>query len=597
MTTTGLSELHSTPRASATTSTHPHVVHLYEADFSLVDQTAQLLSNSLLAGDAVVVVATDKHRQAFARELESLVEMSEALKQGRYLSLDAAETLSQILVEGFPHPVRFKGLIGGVISKAIQASRTGEPCVTVFGEMVALLWAEGNYQAAIRLEQLWNDLRDQLPFSLQCSYPMRGFEKHEHTELFMRICAEHSAVIPVGPGGVLANEDERLRTIASLQQKLHVLEHEKALRESEQRFRLLVEAVQDYAIFMLDPQGRVSSWNIGAERIKGYKASEIIGEHFSRFYPAEDVESGKPARELEIATRDGRVEDEGWRIRKDGSKFWANVIITALRNESGNLVGFAKVTRDFTERVRVQQALEESQRKLAISEKSLRNLSLHLLRTQDEERRQIGRDLHDSLGQYLSVLKMKLDSLRTAAVRTHSDNAEGLQQCSELMNEAVKEVRTISYLLYPPMLEEMGLKTAIPWYLEGFGQRSGIQTKFEISLGFGRLSREVELALFRVLQESLTNVHRHSGSAEAAVRLKTGDREFVLEVSDTGKGIPFQKFEEAGRDWMGSLGVGLRGMTERMQQIGGRLEISSNEKGTIVRAIVPRSSPTNSESD
>jgi signal transduction histidine kinase len=225
---------------------------------------------------------------------------------------------------------------------------------------------------------------------------------------------------------------------------------------------------------------------------------------------------------------------------------------------------------------------------LAISEKSLRNLSLHLLRTQDEERRQIGRDLHDSLGQYLSVLKMKLDSLRSAAVRAHDDNAGALRECSELMNEAVKEVRTISYLLYPPMLEEMGLKTAIPWYLEGFTQRSGIKTTFEISSDFGRLPRDVELALFRVLQESLTNVHRHSGSRTAAVRLKADQGEFVLEVSDQGKGISLQRFEEAGRDWMGSLGVGLRGMTERMNQIGGRLDIASDEKGTVVSAIVPR---------
>ncbi len=419
-----------------------------------------------------------------------------------------------------------------MITKAIQASKTVEPCVTVFGEMVALLWAEGNYQAAIRLEQLWNDLRNHLPFSLQCSYPMRGFDKHEHTELFMRVCAEHTAVIPEGPGGVLANEDQRLRTIASLQQKLHVLEHEKALRESEQRFRLLVEAVQDYAIFMLDPQGRVSSWNFGAERIKGYKASEIIGEHFSRFYPAEDVESGKPARELEIATRDGRVEDEGWRVRKDGSNFWANVVITALKDESGRLIGFAKVTRDFTERVRTQQALEESQRKLAASEKSLRNLSLHLLRTQDEERRQIGRDLHDSLGQYLSVLKMKLDSLRTPrSARKRATMPKASQQCSELMNEAVKEVRTISYLLYPPMLEEMGLKTAIPWYLEGFCQRSGIQAQFEISQDFGRLPRDVELALFRVLQESSPTFIGIPAAPEATVRLNLSKREFVLEVS------------------------------------------------------------------
>ncbi len=130
---------------------------------------------------------------------------------------------------------------------------------------------------------------------------------------------------------------------------------EETLRRSEERFRLLVETVKDYAIFMLDPQGRVATWNVGAQRIKGYDASEIVGQHFSRFYPEEDVRGGKCELELEGAARDGRFEDEGWRIRKDGSRFWANVVITALRERNGELVGFAKVTRDLTERRAAEQ--------------------------------------------------------------------------------------------------------------------------------------------------------------------------------------------------------------------------------------------------
>ena len=129
---------------------------------------------------------------------------------------------------------------------------------------------------------------------------------------------------------------------------------EEALRQSEERFRLMVENVKDYAIFMLDPDGRVASWNAGAERIKGYKAEEIIGQHFSRFYSSEDIARGKPQRELEIAIAEGRVEDEGWRVRKDRSLFWANVVITAIYNEQNRLVGFAKVTRDLTEQRKVQ---------------------------------------------------------------------------------------------------------------------------------------------------------------------------------------------------------------------------------------------------
>jgi PAS domain S-box-containing protein len=365
-------------------------------------------------------------------------------------------------------------------------------------------------------------------------------------------------------------------------------------RLGRDQFRLFVDAVQDYAIFMLDAQGHVSSWNTGASRIKGYAISEIIGKHFSIFYPEEDIRSGKPQRELEIAAREGRVEDEGWRLRKDGSRFWANVVITALRDESGTLVGFGKVTRDFSERIQSDEALRkertertEAQRKLHDSEKSLRQLSLRLLQTQDEERRRIGRDLHDSVGQYLVGLKMKVDALRSSAERNQHELAAQLAECAKLTEEAIKEVRTISYLLYPPMLEELGLKSAIPWYLEGFTKRSGIETTFEVSPGFDRLPGDLELVLFRVLQESLTNVHRHSGSPTATVRLLAEDRAVALQVIDHGKGIPSHHSQDHGRDGMSALGVGLRGMNERVRQLQGVLEVSSTQEGVTVTATIP----------
>jgi PAS domain S-box-containing protein len=156
------------------------------------------------------------------------------------------------------------------------------------------------------------------------------------------------------------------------------------LHQSEERLRLMVESAVDYAILMLDPNGNVVSWNAGAERIKGYRAEEIIGRHFSQFYPAKDVEHGKPERELEEATAKGRLEDEGWRVRKDGSTFWANVIITAVRDESGTLRGFGKVTRDMTERKRSQEALlqakEEAERASKFKDQFLSTMS-HELRT------------------------------------------------------------------------------------------------------------------------------------------------------------------------------------------------------------------------
>jgi PAS domain S-box-containing protein len=141
-------------------------------------------------------------------------------------------------------------------------------------------------------------------------------------------------------------------------------EQREELRQSEERFRLLVESVVDYAIFLLDPDGTVSSWNEGAQRIKGYREDEIVGRHFSTFYTPDAVATGHPAHELEVARRDGRHEDEGWRVRKDGSLFWANVVITALRDRSGELVGFAKVTRDMSERRRAEQELANARAEL-----------------------------------------------------------------------------------------------------------------------------------------------------------------------------------------------------------------------------------------
>jgi PAS domain S-box-containing protein len=555
-----------------------HVVYFYQHSDSLLEALWNLIGPALGAGNAAVIIATKVHCDGLQHRLTTRgLDIQKAGKQGRYVALDACEILSKIMVDGMPDGSRFFEVVGGTIARTRALLKGARPEIAVFEEMVSLLWTEGKTEAAIRLEQLWNELALKYSFSLRCAYPVANFCGEKNVQPLIRVCAEHSAV-------VLDESDTSFR----------IAESKIALRRSEDLFRLLVDAVQDYAIFMLDTQGHVSTWNTGAERIKGYKISEIIGKHFSLFYPEEDIRSGKPQRELEIAAREGRLEDEGWRLRKDGSRFWANVIITALRDNAGKLVGFGKVTRDFTERIRGNEALRkeiekktEAERKLHESEKSLRQLSLRLLQTQDEERRRIGRDLHDSVGQYLVGLKMKVDSLKSSAERNHRPDASGLAECAQLAEEAIKDVRTISYLLYPPMLEELGLRSAIPWYLNGFTKRSGIKTTFEVSPDFDRISGDLELALFRVLQESLTNVHRHSGSSTATVRLLTKNRAVILQVIDEGKGIQSKSCEDRGQDWRGAIGVGLRGMNERMRQLGGDLELSSAQGGTTVSATVP----------
>jgi signal transduction histidine kinase len=228
----------------------------------------------------------------------------------------------------------------------------------------------------------------------------------------------------------------------------------------------------------------------------------------------------------------------------------------------------------------------EAQRNLQDSERRMRELSLRLLRMQDEEHRRIGRELHDSLGQYLAALKMGLDGTRSALAANLSTlrALEKLAECGELLDMAIREVRTMSYLLHPPLLEECGLRSAIPSYVEGFSRRSGIQVTVEIAPNFRRLGDDAELALFRVLQESLTNVHRHSGSSTAHVRAALRDGVAILEVADQGTGIA----GEPPCEIPCKAGVGLQGMTERMRQLGGELRMESSERGTTVRATIPR---------
>jgi PAS domain S-box-containing protein len=346
------------------------------------------------------------------------------------------------------------------------------------------------------------------------------------------------------------------------------------LDASERRYQSMIEGVRDYAIFMLTPDGHVASWNLGAERTKGYRTQEIVGRHFSCFYTEEDIRNGKPKHQLMTAIAEGRAEDEGWRVRKDGSRFWADVVMTALRDTDGRLQGFSKVTRDITERKR--------------AEESVRELSGRLLQLQDEERRHFARELHDSAGQMLAALSMNLAPLQTEASKISPDAANLVKESLDLVGELSQEVRTISHLLHPPLLDELGLSSALRVYVEGFAERSKIRVDLEIPADFGRLSRELETTVFRIVQECLTNIHRHSGTQAATIRVSHSEQDVRVEVQDQGKGM--SPNQQSDMELAGKAGVGIRGMRERLRQLGGILEISPvrNGTGTIVIAQLPR---------
>jgi signal transduction histidine kinase len=216
-----------------------------------------------------------------------------------------------------------------------------------------------------------------------------------------------------------------------------------------------------------------------------------------------------------------------------------------------------------------------------LSNERLRELSMRLLHTQDEERRHIARELHDSVGQYLTAIAIMLSRLKGSAKGLPPSALEQLEEAEQAVRSCSSEVRTISHLLHPPLLEEVGLASAARWYVQGFAERSGIQVQVEIPENLQRLGDEPELVLFRILQETLTNVHRHSGSKVAAVRIDCDGQKAWLEVRDQGKGLP-QDSRNAPRP-----GVGIRGMQERVRELAGTLEFFSDSQGMRVRAVIP----------
>jgi PAS domain S-box-containing protein len=354
-----------------------------------------------------------------------------------------------------------------------------------------------------------------------------------------------------------------------------------ALRESEERFRLLVEGVQEYAIFMLDPEGKVTSWNRGAEMIKGYAASEIIGSHFSRFYPQEAILQGKPAWELETATRYGSVEEEGWRVRKDGSRFWANVVITALRDKEGDLRGFAKVTRDMTERRRVEQ-LEQADRQkdefLALLAHELRN-PLAPIRTALEvlRRRDVSAPALDQAGllaerQLRNMARLLDDLLDVSRIR-------------EGRIELRKEPLNVSTLLRAaadaarPLMDERRHDFVVDdpandIWVEGDGVR-----------------------LEQVLGNLLNNAAKYTEpGGEIRLSANSNDGNVFIRVQDTGIGIEplmvsrvFDLFVQAERRTelsAGGVGVGLSLARKLVELHGGRVEAFSAGAGRGAEFIV-----------
>ena len=367
-------------------------------------------------------------------------------------------------------------------------------------------------------------------------------------------------------GEAFESEKQLLSESESAKEKLEELVKERTQELEQNTAQLAYQArlldLANDAIFIRNAADKISYWNEGAERLYGWASEEVLNRSVHEILRTEF-----PVPLLEILETD-RWEGELRHTTKYGYQITVSSRWTTLRDRNGKSEGWLEINTDITARKR--------------AEESARRLSGRILSLQDDERRRIARGLHDSLGQYLAALKMNLDVFRTSK----NDQAKLASDCAEIVDKCLNETRTISHLLHPPLLDEAGFDSAARWYVDGFSQRSGIKVNLNLPQKLSRMHRDVEVALFRAVQECLTNVHRHSGSSAVDVRLSLSAKQIRLEIKDDGRGIPQERLRSLNQG-AADAGVGLAGMRERIREFGGSLEIRSERAGVTVIVRIP----------
>jgi PAS domain S-box-containing protein len=370
----------------------------------------------------------------------------------------------------------------------------------------------------------------------------------------------------------------------------------KSPRGDANLYRLRVETVRDYAIFALDPTGHVASWNEGARRIKGYEPEEIIGKHFSVFYPKERVAEHFPEYELEVAKREGRFEDEGWRVRKDGTTFWANVVITALHDESGQLVGFAKVTRDLTERREAQLKAVDDARRLALSEEANRTKASFLAAMSHELRTPL-----NAIGGYADLLLAGVGGELTVqqrqyVERVHAGQRHLLGVINDILNFSRIEAGQLEYDLEPVPLQD-AIDEVLPLIEpQARARRIDLTSGDATDVSVLADASKVEQILINLLSNAVK--FTEPGGSISVRAGRDGDRGWVS-VRDTGVGIPadklgavFQPFVQVGRNLTSpheGTGLGLAISSDLADGMGGELSVESTlGEGSVFTLKLPR---------
>jgi PAS domain S-box-containing protein len=352
-----------------------------------------------------------------------------------------------------------------------------------------------------------------------------------------------------------------------------------ALSRSQERLSLALKAAH-MGTMQWHMATDTLTWDEGLRQLYGIEAEQQVtryGQFIDRVH--RDDRAYVAAAIQQAVEGRGGLECEFRIVLPDGRVRWLAGLGQIVRDETDKDMYMTGVCLDITER-------RDAEEQIGASLREVRQLAMRLMQAQDEERRRIARQLHETTAQDLAALKMNLGALERHDSRA-SDRARSLLlESTALAERSMNDIRTLSYLLHPPFLDEAGLASALRWYVEGFSNRSGLKVELRLPNDFQRLGQEIETALFRMVQESLSNIHRHAHSPAAEIRLKRLPDTLVLEIQDWGCGMP-PYLMVGGTGHAEALGVGIAGMRERINQLGGHFEIESTEEGTIVRALLP----------
>ena len=513
-----------------------HIAQLYSSETVLIESLHMFIAHGLSGGESVILVMTPSHRDLLLQRLDAdAFDVAGLQHSGRLVLMDAGELLGTFMVDGMPDAPRFRASIGAVVGRVKPKGSSRR--VRIFGEMVDLLWKR-NLPAAIRVEELWNELIEAYDVSLFCAYST----SEEHDGFSQTLCALHSHIIPIA----------------------------------------IVESSED-AIVGRTLDDKIVSWNRGAERIYGYTPDEAIGRSTS-ILMAPGHQDEVPGV-LERIRRGGRVDHyQTKRRRKDGTVIDVSVSVSPIKTRDGKIVGASAVARDITER----KQLEDTRSQVAVMEESQAARQLLLERVfemQEEERRRIARELHDEAGQLMATLLVGLRALGDA--KTLEEAKAQAHRLRGIASQAMDEVGRLARGLHPAILDDHGLGVALRRYVSDYEKIHNIAIDVTLDeLDTIDLPPAVELGVYRILQEALTNVARHSGAKTVSIVFARSVRALQATVTDDGCGFEADLVNAISRSHLG-----LQSIRERAAMLGGTVSFKSDATGTTILLHVPLVQP------